>query len=315
LAQQGRVAAVAPATARRSRAAMPGRKVTGRRLAVPYLFMLPGLALFVVFFAWPAVLAIETSFTNYSVIDPVRWVGLANFRELAADPVFRDSIEHSFIVMAGLLPFATVVPMALAVLVNRKLRAIQLFRAVYFLPVITSMVAVAVAWTYVFDDKGVLNWLLQRLAITHGPIHFLLDPHWALASIIIVEGWKGIGTYMMIYLAGLQAIPHDLHEAAQIDGAGAWKRFIKITTPLLRPFLAVALTIELVNAMQVFTSVYVLTQGGPGDSTTTAGYYVWSEAFQKYRLGYASSAGLVIWVILIALALLNYRITSRRDAQ
>jgi putative chitobiose transport system permease protein len=289
--------------------------VKGRRLAVPYLFMLPGLALFVIFFAWPAVLAVETSFTNYSIVNPVRWVGLANFTELAHDHQFIDAIEHSFIVMAGLLPFSVIIPMALAVLVNRKLRGIQFFRAVYFLPVVTSMVAVAVAWTYVFDDKGVINWLLEALGVTHGPIHFLLDPHWALASVILVEGWKGIGTYMMIYLAGLQAIPSDLHEAAQIDGAGAWQRFIKVTVPLLRPFIAVAVTIELVNAMQVFTSVYVLTQGGPGDSTFTAGYYVWSEAFQKFRLGYASSAGLVIWVILIALALLNYRFTNRRDAQ
>lgn len=313
MAQQGLVATTPAARRRGGRPGVTRRRVTGRRTAVPYLFMLPGLVLFGVFFAWPAVLSIEASFTNYSVVNPVHWVGLANFRALAADPQFRDAIEHSFIVMAGLLPFSVAIPMALAVLVNRKLRGIQLFRAVYFLPVITSMVSVAVAWTYVFDDKGVLNWLLERLAVTHGPVHFLLDPHWALASVILVEGWKGIGTYMMIYLAGLQAIPHDLYEAAQIDGAGGWARFTRITAPLLRPFLAVAVTIELVNAMQVFTSVYVLTQGGPGDSTSTAGYFVWSEAFQKYRLGYASAALLVIWVILIALALANYRITGRRD--
>jgi putative chitobiose transport system permease protein len=284
-----------------------------RRRAAPYLFLLPGLALFGVFFAWPAVLAVETSFTDYSIIHPLHWIGLANFRELLHDVQFHDALEHSGIVMVGLLPFSIVIPMALAVLVNSKLRGIQLFRAAYFLPVVTSMVAVAVAWRFVFDDRGVLNWLLERTGITDAPIHFLLDPHWALASVIIVEGWKSMGTYMMIYLAGLQTIPQELYEAARIDGANAWQRFSRLTMPLLRPFIAVGLTIELVNAMQVFTSVYVLTQGGPGDHTTTAGYYVWSEAFQKYRLGYASAAGIVVWVILVALALINQRVVGRRD--
>ena len=276
--------------------------------------MLPGLALFGVFFAWPAVLAVETSFTDYSVINPVHWIGLSNFHELFHDHEFISAVEHSFIIMAGLLPFSVVIPLGLAVLVNRKLHGIQFFRALYFLPVIISMVAVAVAWNYVFDDDGAINFLLERVHLTHAPIHFLLDPHWALASIIVVEGWKGVGTYMMIFLAGLQVIPSELHEAAQIDGASAWQRFVHLTLPLMRPFITVAITIELVNAMQVFTSVYVLTQGGPSGHTTTAGYYVWSEAFQHFRLGYASAAGVVVWVILVILSLVNYRLSGTGKA-
>jgi putative chitobiose transport system permease protein len=180
--------------------------------------------------------------------------------------------------------------------------------------VVLSMVAVAVAWRYVFDDDGAINWLLRQLGVTDGPVHFLLDPAWALPSVILVEGWKGIGTYMMIYLAGLQSIPGDLLEAARIDGANAWQRLTRVTLPMLRPFLAVAITIELVNAMQVFTSVYVLTRGGPSDHTTTAGYYVWSQAFEHYRLGYASAAGVVVWAILVALALVNHRLTGSSGA-
>ncbi|HEY1572921.1 MAG TPA: sugar ABC transporter permease [Pseudonocardiaceae bacterium] len=299
----------------------PPRPATGRRTGggtrpyVPYLFLLPGIALFGVFFAWPAVLAVETAFTNYSIVNPTRWVGLANFTALWHDAEFHGAIVHSFIVMLGLLPFSVIIPISLAVLVNRAVRGIQFFRALYFLPVVTSMVAVAVAWNYVFDDRGVLNWILERLHVTDGPIHFLLDQHWALASVIVVEGWKGVGTYMMIFLAGLQSIPGDLHEAAQLDGASAWQRFSRITVPLLRPYIAVAVTIELVNAMQVFTSVYVLTQGGPGGHTETAGYFVWSRAFQHFQLGYASASGIVIWVILVVLALVNYRITNRGEAQ
>jgi putative chitobiose transport system permease protein len=261
------------------------------------------------------VLAVETAFTDYSIVNPTHWIGLGNFRALWHDTEFHGAIVHSFVVMVGLLPFSVVIPVALAVLINKALRGIQFFRALYFLPVVTSMVAVAVAWNYVFDDHGVLNWLLERLHIASGPIHFLLDRHWALAAVIVVEGWKGIGAYMMIFLAGLQSIPGDLHEAAQLDGAGAWRRFGRITLPLLRPYVAVAVTIELVNAMQVFTSVYVLTQGGPGGHTETAGYFVWSKAFQHFQLGYASAAGIVIWVILVVLAVVNYRITNRGEAQ
>jgi putative chitobiose transport system permease protein len=291
------------------------RGVTGTRPYVPYLFLLTGIALFGVFFAWPAVLAVETAFTDYSIVNPTHWVGLANFTGLWHDAEFHGALVHSFIVMVGLLPFSVVIPVALAVLINKAVRGIQCFRALYFLPVVTSMVAVAVAWNYVFDDRGVLNWVLERLHIVSGPIHFLLDQHWALTSVIVVEGWKGVGTYMMIFLAGLQSIPSDLHEAAQLDGASAWQRFSRITLPLLRPYVAVAVTIELVNAMQVFTSVYVLTQGGPDGHTETAGYYVWSKAFQHYQLGYASAAGIVIWVILVVLAVVNYRITNRGEAQ
>lgn len=296
--------------------AWAGRRTGGgvaTRPYVPYLFMLTGIVLFGVFFAWPAVLAVETAFTDFSIVNPTHWVGLGNFRALWHDAEFHGAILHSFIVMVGLLPFSVIIPIALAVLINKALRGIQFFRALYFLPVVTSMVAVAVAWNYVFDDRGVLNWLLERLHV--GPVHFLLDQHWALASVIVVEGWKGVGTYMMIFLAGLQSISGDLHEAAQLDGASAWQRFSRITLPLLRPYVAVAVTIELVNAMQVFTSVYVLTQGGPDGHTETAGYFVWSKAFQHFQLGYASAAGIVIWLILVVLAIVNYRITNRGEAQ
>jgi putative chitobiose transport system permease protein len=289
-------------------------RVVGRSPFIPYLFLLPGLALFGVFFAWPAVEAIEASFTDYSIVNPLHMVGLNNYKELLHDPQFLAALGHSLLVMVGLLPFSVAIPLALAVLVNRKLRGIQMFRAVYFLPVITSMITVAVAWDYVFADKGVLNWVVTTLGLSDTPIHFLLDPHWALASVIVVEGWKGVGTYMMIYLAGLQAIPSDLYEAAQIDGAGAWQRFVRVTLPLMRPFLAVGLAIEMVNSLQVFTSVYVLTQGGPNDHTMTAGYFVWSQAFEHYKFGYASAAGVVVWAILIALALVNYRLTNGKQA-
>jgi putative chitobiose transport system permease protein len=279
----------------------------------PYVFLAPGLILFGVFFAWPTVLAVQISFTDYSVVRPTTTVGLDNYTELWRDASFRSAVVNSFVVMVGLLPFSVVIPLLLAVLVNRRLRGVQFFRAVYFLPVVMSMVAVAVAWRYVFDDRGVLNWLLLELGWVESPVHFLLDPRWSLASVILVEGWKGIGTYMMIYLAGLQSISGDVYEAARIDGARGHQRLLYITVPLIRPFIAVAVTIEFVNAMQVFTSVYVLTRGGPSGSSTTAGYFVWSEAFEQYRFGYASAAGVIIWAVLVLLAVLNHRVTARAE--
>lgn len=287
--------------------------VVGRSTIAPYLFLLPGLLLFAIFFIWPAISAIQIAFYRYNFIDPPTFVGLDNFDKIWTDPEFWQVLKNSAYYLVGLLPFAIVLPLMLAIVVNRPLRGIRAFRAIYFLPVITSMVAVAVAWNYVFDDLGLLNGFLQWLGIINEPIHFILDPDWALPSLILVEGWKGMGTYMMIFLAGLQTIPEDLYEAARVDGAGAWHRMRYITLPLIRPFLAVALTIEVLSAMQIFASVYVLTRGGPAGSTASVGYFVWSEAFEGHRVGYASAVGLVMWLILIVLSMANYRIGRVKD--
>lgn len=300
---------------------LPGRSRPARRRGiartawwVPYLFMAPVLILFVVFFAWPAVLALQLSFYDYSIIRPTEWVGLDNFTRMIGDTRFWHATLNSLGYMVGLLPLTVGLPLVLAVLVNQKLRAIGMYRFLYYLPVVTSMVAVAIAWRYVFHDAGVLNWMLQAVGITDQPIQFLLDKNWALPALIVVEGWKSMGSYMLIYLAGLQAIPSELYEAATVDGAGMWRRFFSITVPLMVPYLAVTLTLEMQDATQVFTSVFVLTGGGPSDSTMSLGYYIWSLAFQRFEMGYASAISMVLWVVLVLLAVLNYRISKARYA-
>lgn len=319
MAQASTATASAPAAPARPAEANRRRRrsytgVVGGRWFTPYLFMVPGLTLFAVFFVWPAVTAIELAFYKYDVVDPAQYVGLKNFTTLLHDERFWTAMRNSLEMLVGLLPTSVVIPLLLAVLVNQKLRFIQAFRLVYYLPVVTSMVAIAVAWNYVFHLQGVLNWLLTGAGLLHQPVQYLLDPAWALPALIAVEGWKGMGTYMMIYLAGLQAIPQDLYEAARIDGANAWQRLRRVTMPLIVPYFAVALTVEMIDAMQVFTSVYVMTRGGPQDHTTTLGYYIWSTAFEHYDMGYASAMGLVLWVLLIAFALINYRATRGRTA-
>lgn len=281
---------------------------------VPYLFLAPVLILFLVFFAWPAFLALQLSFYDYSIIRPTEWVGLDNFTRMLGDSRFWHASLNSLGYMVGLLPLTVGLPLLLAVLVNQKLRAIGAYRFFYYLPVVTSMVAVAIAWRYVFHDSGVLNWMLQTVGLIDQPIQFLLDKDWALPSLIAVEGWKSMGSYMLIYLAGLQAIPSDLYEAAKVDGAGMWRRFFAITVPLMVPYLAVTLTLEMQDATQVFTSVFVLTEGGPSDSTMSLGYYIWSLAFQRFEMGYASAISIVLWIVLVLLAALNYRVSKARYA-
>lgn len=287
----------------------------GRKWYVPYIFLIPGMVLFGMFYVGPAVTAIQLSFYKYNIVDPAEFIGLANFQRALSNPEFWQVLWNSFVYMVGLLPFAIVFPLLLAILINRQLRGIKFFRAVYFLPVITSMVAVAVAWNFMFDDLGVLNGVLKALGLVHEPIHFLLDRNWAQASLILVEGWKGMGTYMMIFLAGLQAIPSSLYEAARVDGANAWQRLRYVTLPMIRPFMAVALTIEMLSATQVFTSVFILTKGGPAGTTKSLGYYVWSEAFEGLRMGYASAVGILLCIILIMLSIFNYRIGKMQENQ
>lgn len=288
-------------------------RLPGQRWYTPYLFAAPALVLFGVFFAWPAVTAIQLSFLKYDMISPPPvFVGGDNFVHMLGDDRFWTALLNSFLFLVGLFPLLVVAPLLLAVLVNQKLPGIRTFRMLYYLPVVTSMVAVGIAWEYVFHQQGVLNWMLTGAGLLDRPIQYLLDPDWALPAVILVEGWKNMGFYMMIYLAGLQTIPESIYEAARVDGAGPWRRLRSITVPLLVPYIAVAFTVEMLDAMQAFTSIYVMTRGGPQDTTLTLGYYIWSAAFERYDMGYASAMGLVLWVLMIGLAILNYRITRGR---
>ncbi|MEO3886812.1 sugar ABC transporter permease [Nonomuraea sp. B5E05] len=291
---------------------MAAGRIPGQRWYTPYLFVIPALALFGVFFAWPAITAIQLSFLEYDVVSQPVFVGMDNFTRIVGDSRFWTALLNSLLFLVGMFPLLVVLPLLLAVLVNQRLPGIRTFRMLYYLPVVTSMVAVGVAWEYVFHQQGVLNWILTGAGLLDQPIQYLLDPFWALPALVLVEGWKSMGFYMMIYLAGLQTIPTNLYEAAKVDGATAWHRLRHITVPLMVPYIAVAVTVEMLDAMQAFTSIYVMTRGGPQDATLTLGYYIWSAAFEHYEMGYASAMGLVLWVLMIAMAILNYRLTRGR---
>lgn len=292
------------------RAGVAGR-VVGQRWYTPYLFMAAGLALYALTFAWPAVIAVQMAFSHYDIVSPITWAGLDNFAAMAEDPRFFRALANTFLFLIMFVPLTVVAPLFLALLVNIKLRGIQTFRMLYYLPVVTSMVAVAVAWRYVFHLEGVVNWLLNLVGL--GPIDFLLDTAWALPTVVLLEAWKSMGLFMMIYLAGLQSVPPELIEAARIDGANSWRQLWHVTIPSLRPTFTVTFILSTLEAMRSFESIYVLTRGGPRDSTITLGYYIWSTAFENYDMGYASAIGLVLWAIMVVLALLNLLATRRRD--
>jgi putative chitobiose transport system permease protein len=305
------VTAASTRAVRRARVRSGPRRVVGQRWFTPYLFMLPGLVLFGGMFAWPAVITLQLSASEYRIVTPIRFIGLENFTRLARDPQFHHAIANTFLFLLVYLPFAVVIPLLLAVLVDRRVRGIAFFRAAYYLPVVTSMVAVAVTWRYVLSREGVVNWLLSLVGL--GPIDFLLNTHWALPALAFVEGWKSSGLFMVVYLAGLQSVPREHIEAAIVDGAGAVRRLWHIVIPALLPFISVTLTLGMLEAIRSFESIYVLTKGGPQDSTLTLGYYIWHTAFQRYDLGYASAAGLVLWAIVVVLAVLNQWLTRSRS--
>lgn len=283
------------------------------RWFVPYLFLLPSVILFALFYAWPLVTTIQMSFYKYNVVSPARFTGLSNFKQMIHDPLFWHSVENSLLYTLGAIPFGVILPLLLAILVNRRMRGMGAFRLIYYLPVVMMTVSVSIAWQFVFNRQGALNWLLSALGLMNQPVDWLLDPRFALWALVVVAGWQNMGYYMMIFLAGLQSIPSELYDAASVDGCNGWRRLRYITVPLIRPYIAVCLILTCLGAMQTFTTIYVMTRGGPDNSTTSLGYYIWQQAFQNFNIGYANAMGIAFWVVLIVISIINFRLTAREN--
>lgn len=236
-----------------------------------------------------------------------RFVGLANFTELLHDRWFQGALGNSlrYLLVVPVLQFGS---MALAVLVNQRLRGLALFRAAMYVPVITSIVVVGIAWHWLYQRDGLLNWLLvDTLHLLTRRVGWLTEGSVALYSVMFVTVWQGLGYYMVLYLAGLQAIPPELEEAARIDGATPWQVFRHVTVPLLRPTLALCTIISCISAFKVFPEIFVMTRGGPEHATTTLGYYIFEVAFTDYRMGYAAALSLVLGLLVGVISLINAR--------
>lgn len=282
----------------------------------PYLFLLPALLILGLTVFYPALRAFYLSFTQYEydLTLPPTWVGLSNFQRLWSDAIFWQTFRNTLLYLVGVVPVLVMLPLALAILVNQKLRGIHWFRVAYYVPVVISMVVAGIAWKWLYADTGLLNQLLKVVNLP--PIPWLTSPAWAIFSVMAVTVWKGLGYYMVIYLAGLQAIPQDLYEAAAIDGSDGLRKHWDITIPLMRPYIFLVAVISAISATKVFEEVYVMTRGGPNHASETIVYYLYNKAFGDLEISYACTIGLMMFLLIVGLSIARLgieRLTNSRD--
>jgi multiple sugar transport system permease protein len=273
--------------------------------------VLPSALGLLVFLAGPLIAGLFISFTNWDMLSPPTFVGLSNYLQLFRDPFVWLSLKNTLYYSALTIPGIIVTSLALALAVNRAVFVSKVYRTVFFIPVVSSMVAVALMWKWVYNEQfGLLNWLLSRVGLPE--LGWLSDPRLSMLSVALVAIWKSMGYYMVLFLAGLQGIPEHLYEAATIDGAGPWRRFWNITLPLLSPTMFFVLIISVIGSFQVFDQVYVMTQGGPGNSTLVFNYYLYQNAFEFFRMGYASALAYVLFALIFVITLLQVKLVSKR---
>ncbi|MGP1385875.1 MAG: carbohydrate ABC transporter permease [Thainema sp.] len=287
-----------------------------QRTLVPYGFLLPALFVLGISVFWPALRAFYLSFTTYGydLTAAPTWVGLDNFQRLLTDAVFWQTLKNTLIYLICAVPVLVIAPLGLAILVNQKLRGIRWFRVAYYVPVVISMVVAGIAWRWLYAETGLLNQILRWLGLSEAGIPWLTSPNLALFSVIVVTIWKGLGYYMVIYLAGLQSIPDDLYEAASIDGSDGWRRHWDITLPLMRPYLFLVAVISAISATKVFEEVYVMTRGGPLNSSKTIVYYVYEQAFdpQNFDISYGCTIGLVLFLVILLLSFIRLAVSGKQ---
>ncbi len=284
----------------------PPAHFQGRSL-IPYLFLAPALGILGLTVFYPALQALYLSFTSYGfdVTQPPVWIGLENFQTLLRDRTFWVTIKNTLLYLVGVVPLLAILPLLLAILVNQKLRGMSWFRVAYYTPVVISMVVAGIAWRWLYAENGFFNQVLIGLGVVEKGIPWLTSPALALPSVMVVTIWKGLGYYMVIYLAGLQTIPHDLYEAAALEGSDGWRKHWDITLPLMRPYVFLVAVISAISATKVFEEVFIMTQGGPLNSSKTLVYYVYELAFQDLEMSYACTVGLVLFLVILALSVLR----------
>lgn len=272
----------------------------------------PGAILLLAFTFYPILYGLPLAFTNYSAVDTTKWVGLKNFNQAFHDPDFWISLKNSLLYVI-VVPVIQILAILMAVLVNAKLKFVNFFRVAYFIPVVTSAVAAAIAWKWMYEEKGILNYILRSLGLIHQDIAFMVEPSLTLAGVMILTIWKGLGYYMMIYLAGLQSIPAEMQEAARIDGANRMQVIRHITIPLLMPFVLLCSLLSVMGAIRVFDEIFVMhgPKGDPVNSTLVTSVYTYKVAFQDFNFGYSAAIGLVVALIILVFSLLMFRYTRK----
>ena len=289
------------------------RRTRSQKTAAAWM-LAPAAVLMVTFVLIPIALTFALAFTNSKLVspEPIKFIGFDNFTRIFSDATFWKSLRNTIVFAVFVVPLQAGFALGLALLINAKVKGVNFFRTIYFLPVVTSMVVVAILWTFLYQPNGLINSLLLKIGI-HGP-DWLGNTHTALAAIIFMSIWQNVGFHMVIWLSGLQTIPASLYEASSLDGASSWQNFKWVTWPGLkqtRTFILITITI---SALALFTQINIMTQGGPLDSTSTVVYQAVRAGFQQQQTGYASAISLVFFVIVLLVSLVQRFLTRDKDS-
>ena len=275
-----------------------------------YLFLAPGLIHFLIFTLFAVSFAFYISFHKWNIIQPAKpFVGLDNYVRLFSDPRFLRAVTNTLLFMIG-VPLNLLAGLSVALLLNTKVRGQGLYRTLFYIPVVTPLVVSSIIWKWVYQgDYGLLNYYLLKFHIIESKIVWLADPNLALPALIIMGIWGGTGGTMVIYLAGLQSIPEEMYDAAKVDGASAWQRLLYITIPLLRPTTFFLTITGVIGTFQIFTEVYIMTNGGPLNRTTTIGFYLYDRAFRQLDMGYATAMAFALFAMIFVFTVLQWKYT------
>lgn len=287
---------------------------TVRKLGLPVAFLIPAAVIMVAFMLVPMVRTFTMSFQSWNGYSSPAWIGWSNYQDLLQDPLFWNALAHTGVFVVVTVVFQTVIPLLVAVLLTGKIRGSVVFRTIYFMPVIISLAVSGLLWSIIYDpSNGVINNVLSDIGLKSLAHPWLADMNTALPAVIVVSIWQAMGFYMVIFFAGLQSIPHELHEAAAIDGANSWQQFLRVTVPLLGPVTTVVVVLNTINGIKAFDQIWTMTEGGPVHSSDTLGTYLYYSAFGSYgsanpELGYASTIGVVILVLSAAISIVQIRL-------
>ena len=295
------------------------KKLSGRKRderVAAYIFVAPAVILLIAFLVVPMIYTVYFSGFKYQIMRPdaMKCIGFENYQKLFSDKNFWLALKNTVYFTVIVVPCQCVLALALALLVSKKFRGVAVFRTMYFAPQLTSMVVISVLWSVLYNanpNTGLINSILVSLGMS--PIKFLSDASTAMNSIIFMSAWQGAGYQMMIFLAGLQGIPRDQYEAASVDGATKFKQFLYITIPGLKGTIKYVIMITMIQAMKLFTQPYIMTQGGPKNSTKTLVYYIYTQGFQKGNFGYACSIAAVFFVIVVCMSMAMKKVTAATD--
>ena len=295
------------------------KKLTGRKRderVAAYIFVAPAVILLIAFLVVPMIYTVYFSGFKYQIMRPdaMKFIGFENYQKLFSDKNFWLALKNTVYFIVIVVPCQCALALALALLVSKKFRGVAVFRTMYFAPQLTSMVVISVLWSVLYNanpNTGLINSILVSLGMS--PIKFLSDANTAMNSIIFMSAWQGAGYQMMIFLAGLQGIPRDQYEAASVDGATKFKQFLYITLPGLKGTIKYVIMITMIQAMKLFTQPYIMTQGGPKNSTKTLVYYIYTQGFQKGNFGYACSIAAVFFVIVVCMSMAMKKVTAATD--